>query len=649
MAARDLLDAQGALARVLPGYEARSEQLQMTDAVERALQRGGALLVEAGTGTGKSLAYLVPAAASNLRVVVSTATKALGEQLIEKDIPTVHRLGLHPDVTLVKGLSNYVCLRRLEEHRQQVATGAVAPTMGLDRVLDWVERSETGDRAELDRIPEDAPVWREVLSSSETRIGPKCRFYEQCFVTKMRRRAEASQIIITNHHLFCADLALRGGNSGAQALPDYDAVIFDEAHALEDVATEFFGVRLTRARVETLVRDADRALRASGFFVDRSRESALVRTMVALSSGAVRLFAALPRAGSGGRVLLTAPMLGGEFGAGAQQLLDGLETLAGHLRDFVGTNDTLLSVARRTATLTESVRLVMQTDSPTHVTFAEPEARGGGAIGASPVEVGPLLAERLWSRRGAVVMTSATLSAGGDFGFVRHRLGVPTDAAELTLPSPFDFGAQAGLYIPRRLPEPRDPAWLDAAAEEIARLVAITAGGAFVLCTSVRVMRALHDLLRDAWRYPTFLQGQAPKRALLERFRDAGDGVLFATLSFWEGVDVPGQALRLVIMDKLPFEAPNDPVTSARIARLTAQGHDPFDAFQVPAAALTLKQGFGRLVRTRRDVGVVAILDRRLVTRRYGQTLLASLPPAARLDSLDDVRAFWMGLARDEP
>jgi ATP-dependent DNA helicase DinG len=323
------------------------------------------------------------------------------------------------------------------------------------------------------------------------------------------------------------------------------------------------------------VRDADRALRASGFFVDRSREASLVRTMVTLSSGALRLFAALPRSGSGGRVLLSAAMLGGEFGAGAQQLLEGLESLGAHLRDFVSTNDMLLSVARRTASLLEAVKLVLQVDSPTHVTFAEPEARGGGAVGASPVEVGPFLAERLWSRRGAVVMTSATLSAGGNFAFVRHRLGVPESARELTLPSPFDFGAQAGLYIPRRLPEPREPAWMDAAADEIARLVAITAGGAFVLCTSVRVMRALHDLLHDTWRYPSFLQGQMPKRALLERFREAGNGVLFATLSFWEGVDVPGHALRLVIMDKLPFEAPNDPVTSARIARLTAQGHDP--------------------------------------------------------------------------
>ncbi len=644
MSARELLAEGGPLAKVLPGYEARAEQLQMADAVESALESGTGLLVEAGTGTGKSLAYLVPAALSSLRVVVSTATKALGEQILEKDIPTLRRLGLHPDVALVKGLSNYVCLRRLEEYRQGVATGAVAPEAGIDRILAWVDDSLTGDRAELPSLSDEAPVWREVVSSSDTRIGPKCRFYDQCFVTKMRRRAESSQIIVTNHHMFCADLALRGGFTGAQALPDYDAVIFDEAHAIEDVATEFFGVRLTRARVDTLVRDADRALRSSGFFVDRAREGAVMRSLNDMSAGSMRLFAALPRAAAGARVLLAPGQMSGEFAEGAGQLLRGLAELDAHTRDFVGSNDMVLSASRRTRAMIESVNRITGRDEATrdaYVAFAEADARGGGAVGASPVEIGPLLAERLWSRRGAVVMTSATLSTGGDFAFIRQRLGAPGDARELTLPSPFDFAEQAGLYVPRRLPEPRDARYLEAACDEIRRLVAITRGGAFVLCTSVRMMRALRDALRGAWPYPTSMQGEAPKRVLLERFRAAGDAVLFATSSFWEGVDVPGRALRLVIIDKLPFDAPNDPVTSARIARLTQAGLDAFDAYQVPTAAIALKQGFGRLIRTRGDAGVVAILDRRLLTRGYGRTLLDSLPPASRLATLDEVRAFW--------
>ncbi|MFO0607823.1 MAG: ATP-dependent DNA helicase [Polyangiales bacterium] len=650
MAARDLLGQGGPLASVLSGYEARPEQLAMADAVEAALDGGTGALVEAGTGTGKSLAYLVPAAMSSLRVVISTATKALGEQLMEKDIPTLKRLGLHPDVTLVKGLSNYVCRRRLEEYRQGVATGAMAPEYGLDRVLDWVELTATGDRAELPTLSEDAPVWREVVSSSETRIGPKCRFYDQCFVTRMRRSAEASQLIVTNHHMFCADLALRGGYSGAQALPDHDAVVFDEAHALEDVATEFFGVRLTRSRVDALARDADRALRSSGFFVDPSRERSIQVSLNAMSAGALRIFASIPR--GPGRVTLAPGDITGELLAGGEQLLAGLEELEGHVRDFVGTNDMVLSVARRARSMKDSVRVAMKLDDATReafVTFAEAEARGGGALGASPVEIGPLLAERLWSRRGAVVLTSATLSAGGDFRFIRQRLGVPEGASDLTLPSPFDFASQAGLYVPRRLPEPRDAGYLDAACEEIRRLVALTRGGAFILCTSVRMMRAFRDALRGEWAHPTWMQGEAPKRVLLERFRAAGDAVLFATASFWEGVDVPGRALRLVVMDKLPFDAPNDPVTAARIARLAQQGRDPFADYQVPVAALALKQGFGRLIRTRRDAGIVAVLDRRLLTRSYGRTLLDSLPPASRLATLDEAKAFWAMVSYEPP
>jgi ATP-dependent DNA helicase DinG len=341
---------------------------------------------------------------------------------------------------------------------------------------------------------------------------------------------------------------------------------------------------------------------------------------------------------------LSAASLSGDLHDGATRLLDGLGALDDHTRDFVGTSDALLSVTRRTRAMIESVNIIMQRDDAartSYVSFCESEARGGGAVGASPVEIGPLMAARLWARRGAVVMTSATLSTAGDFAFMRRRLGAPNDARDLTLPSPFDFASQAGLYVPRGIPEPRAVRFIEVACDEIRRLVALTRGGAFVLCTSVRMMKALRNALRGAWHYPTSMQGEAPKRVLLERFRAAGDAVLFATASFWEGVDVPGRALRLVVIDKLPFDAPNDPVTAARIARLTEPGLDAFDAYQVPTAALALKQGFGRLIRTRHDVGIVAVLDRRLLTRDYGRRLLDALPPASRLSSHDEVRAFW--------
>lgn len=649
MSVRELLGNGGPLSRVLHSYESRPEQVAMAHAVEEALEHNTHLLVEAGTGTGKSLAYLVPAARSGLRVVISTATKALGEQLVSRDIPTLTRLGLYPEVALVKGLSNYVCRRRLEEHRRAVTTGAARPDAHLDAVLRWLDSSETGDRADLATVPDDAAVWREITSSSDTRVGTKCRFFDICFVTKMRRRAESAQLIVTNHHLFCADLALRGAGSGAQALPDYDAVIFDEAHALEDVATEFFGVRITRARIDTLVRDAARAFELSGFFLDPTRAAALGRMLAGISASATRVFAALPRGGGGhgggdgGRTRLRADALEAGLGDELRTLASALTEMSESVREFVPTSEALIAIHRRTNSLREALAIVSDAHSATHVTYCDGDARGGGALGASPVEIGPLLADKLFTRRGAVVLTSATLATAGEegFGFIRRRLGVPEEARELMLASPFDYGAQAALYVPRGLPEPRDVGFLDAAADEIRRLVDITRGGAFVLCTSVRQMRAFAQALRSQWAYPTWVQGEAPKQALLARFRAAGDGVLIATSSFWEGVDVPGRALRLVIMDKLPFEAPNDPVVASRIQRLIDEGREPFDSYQLPVAALALKQGFGRLIRTRRDAGIVAILDKRLVTRKYGKQLLAALPPASRCASLEELRAFW--------
>lgn len=652
----------------------------MAVAVEKALADSSVLLVEAGTGTGKSLAYLVPAARSGLRIVVSTATKALGEQIVQRDLPTLAKLGLRPQVALVKGLSNYVCLRRFDEHRRAIVTGAARPDPHLDAIVRWIEDTQSGDRSDLEWVPDDAAIWREVTSSSDTRIGAKCRFYEQCFVTKMRRRADAAQIIVTNHHLFCADLALRSTNFGAQVLPDYDAVIFDEAHALEEVATEFFGVRITRARAETLVRDANRAFEAAGFFVDPTRQHAIGRILADILSANLELFTQLPRSGgrtivggatdtfertlsSVGRVLLDGRAIEGPFGDAARALAAALAKLSESLRDFVGGGEALLSVARRTQSLRDGLAMVLDAANPAQVVYGEPDSRGGGAIGVSPIEVGPLLRERLWSRRCAVVLTSATLcsstppvtSAGEltkttqgneGFSFVRMRLGVPKEAVELALPSPFDYGAQSALYVPRRFPEPRDEEYFEAATREIQRLVAITRGGAFVLCTSHRQMKNFAQELRRKWKYPTFVQGEAPKQSLLARFRAAGDAVLFATSSFWEGVDVPGRALRLVVIDKLPFEAPTDPVVAARIARLKERGGEPFVSFQVPVATLALKQGFGRLIRTRSDAGIVAILDKRLLTKGYGRGMLESLPPASRCNSIEELEAFWQSVDR---
>ena len=630
MSVSELLGPGGALSRALPFYESRREQRSMAEAVEAALQHEEHLLVEAGTGTGKSLAYLVPAARSELRVVISTATKTLGEQIVQRDIPTLAALGLYPRVALVKGLGNYVCRRRLHEYRRVATSGATRYDSHLDAVLRWVDETDSGDRADLATVPDDAPVWREITSSSETRVGTKCQHYDECFVTRMKRRADGAQLIVTNHHLFCADMALRSAGFGAQALPDYDAVIFDEAHALEEVATEFFGVRVTRARLETLTRDVHRVCELSGLFTDAVRAGSVGRIAASIVAGSTKVFTSLPRgAGGGSRMLLAPDAFNGSLGDGTRQIRSALEELIGTIADFVDESEALLGLSRRLRSMCEALERISASDRRTHVAYADSDARGGGALGASPVEIGPLLREQLFGRRGAVILTSATLSTAdeGGFGFMRRRLGVPDEAQQMALASPFDYGAQAALYVARQIPEPRDERYFDAAVAEIRRLVQITSGGAFLLCTSLRQMRAFAAELRGAWSYPTFVQGEAPKATLLARFREAGDAVLVATSSFWEGVDVPGRALRLVIIDKLPFDAPNDPVVSARIQRMIDSGDEPFMQYQVPAAALALKQAFGRLIRTRRDSGIVAILDRRVVTRGYGKQMLAALPP----------------------
>ncbi len=639
----DILGDGGALSRTFDGYESRPQQLEMAHAVDAALAHGTPLLVEAGTGTGKSLAYLVPAVRSGLRVVISTATKALGEQIMQRDLPTLARLGLPADATLVKGLSNYVCLRRLDDHRRAAATGKVRADGALTRVLDWVDHTDSGDRADLADVSDDAPVWRDVTSSSETRIGQRCQFFDRCFVTRMRRKAEASKIIVTNHHLFFADLALRQ-NPGGQALPDYDAVIFDEAHALEDIATEFFGVRVTRARIDGLARDATRAFDHAGLLKDPSRALTLTRVLATLADASDSMFRTLPRPrAESSRTFLRPESLEGDLGRAMRSLRSALTELCDQAREFVTLGDALLSVTRRADTTCEALDRIANPMPQAFVAYTDVDARGGGAVAAAPVEIGEMLKAQLWSRTKAVVLTSATLATSGErgFQFIRGRLGVPEDADSLQLASPFDFPTQAALYVSATLPEPRDPEFLAAAAREVRALVDVTGGGAFLLCTSVRAMRAFAEELRGRWPYETFVQGEAPKNVLLQRFREAHDAVLIATSSFWEGVDVPGHALRLVIMDKLPFDSPDDPVVASRIQRLTDAGRSPFAEYQLPSAALALKQGFGRLIRTRRDVGIVAILDRRLVKRGYGRSLLAALPPASRCHSIEEVSAFW--------
>ena len=632
---RAILGPGGPLSRTLPGYEDRPEQLRMAEAVARAIERETTLLVEAGTGTGKTLAYLVPAILSGKKVVVSTGTRALQDQIVSKDLPLLaETTGLPVRAAIMKGLSNYVCRRRLDEALGAARAGA---SRELLAIVDWARQSEIGDRAELGEVEDDHAAWSDVTSSPETRIGPKCEHYDRCFVTQMRARAQDAQIVVVNHHLYFADLAARGPFSRG-VLPDHDAVVFDEAHRIEDVATDFFGVRVGSRRLEALVADTRRSLIMARALDPHGRGDS-APLLDAVAARAAEFFQALP-AGPESTTLtresIAHPVLTGCWHA----LDDALDALAAHLRRIGAGSEPLGQAARRALEIREALAQVLDDRGTVMVRYTQRRARSV-TVAAAPIDLSEILREKLFFRTGAVVLTSATLATAGDFRFLRQRLGIDFDVQELVLGSPFDWPHQAALYTPSSLPDPRDAGYVEAAAAEIESLVQMTGGGAFVLCTSIRMMRALHAMLAGRLSVPSLLQGEQPKGLLLERFRALGDAVLFATASFWEGIDVPGDALRLVVIDKLPFEVPSDPVVAARITHLEEHGENAFVAYQVPSAAISLKQGFGRLVRTRTDRGIVAILDRRLTARSYGKTLIRSLPACARVATLEEARAFW--------
>ena len=630
------LGMDGVLARELRGYEPRPAQLEMAQAVERALARDTTLLVEAGTGTGKTLAYLVPALASGKRVVIATGTKTLQDQIVQRDLPLLQRHWPEPiAAACMKGLSNYLCLRRYEEFRRSPGALMGDAVRQLPLIERFRETSLTGDRAELEALSHEAAIWAEVSSSSDTRIGARCKYFEACFVTRMRRAAEGARLLVVNHHLFFADLALRRPHVPG-IIPAYDAVIFDEAHLIEDVATDFFGVSVSTLKLEVLMRDAQRAFVGAGLF------SRAQRLLTAVGLTAARFFETLPRprSGEGGRVPLASELFVSRMQEPMFALDNALDALARFAEREQAESDAVQQIARRAQQIRDDVALIAEGGPGDHVTWTSARARSV-SIGSSPVEIGATLREKLYLHGGATILTSATLGAAGSFEFVKARLGVDADAEELCLEAPFDYAAQAALYLPRGLGDPRDPSFTERASAEVRALVDVTRGGAFVLCTSIRSMQQLAERTRPHLRNTVLVQGDAPNAALLDAFRADGNAVLFATAGFWQGVDVPGDALRLVIIDKLPFEVPSDPLVNARCQRLKERGEEPFMRYVVPSAALTLKQGFGRLIRTRADRGIVALLDERVSTKGYGKVFLRSLPAARRCATLDEVRAFW--------
>lgn len=646
----------GRLAGTLPAFEPRAGQRAMAAAVADSLERGEILLAEAGTGTGKTLAYLVPAILSRQRILISTGTKNLQDQITDKDIPALRAALKVPfKAVLMKGRGNYLCLHRFEAALNRPAPKSAVDRGYLETIEQWAEQTETGDRSEIEDLPDSLPLWQDLAATSEHCLGTDCELYDQCFVTRMRRRAFEAHLIIVNHHLLCADAGVRQGPYG-QVIPECESIVVDEAHQLEEVATHYFGVGVSAHRLDKLARDVhDVAAKSTALAVESAE--ALHRIADAAGERARTLFRELLALAGGGTrdVRVTADALA-PAKAAADAVLETLTELTAQL-DNPKVNRShkhpeelaleLTSLARRAREAGEDLTFLMASADPAYVYFLE--RRGAGVhLRAAPIEVSGIIRDTVLQRHHSAVLTSATLAVDASFDYVKTRLGV-SEAREIRLASEFDFARQAILYLPRRMPDPRSERFAAAVAREIVPLLKATVGRAFVLFTSHAALRAVSVQAAKELGFPLLIQGSAPRRVLLREFRTTPHAVLFATSSFWQGVDVVGEALSCVVIDKLPFASPGDPVTAARMEAISERGADPFQTFQVPVAILALQQGLGRLIRHRTDRGVLALLDPRIRTRGYGHKFLASLPPAPITSDIADVARFMAAPASAGP
>jgi len=663
------------LAGAHPAYEFRRGQLQMAEAVEQALAERRHLVVEAGTGTGKTLAYLLPVIRSGKRVIISTGTKTLQEQLFHKDVPFLEQVlfpargpaGGQLRVCYMKGRNNYVCRQKLYDLTGQPLLSGLEEITHFGLIAEWERTTTTGDRAELASLPELSALWPRLDARSEACTGSKCPQFERCFITEMHRRAAESDIIIVNHHLFFADLAIKQAAEDAPdagILPDCGAVIFDEAHELEDVASSYFGITVSNARCDELARDVEYTLKLKRAFPPIVQDAVL-----SLRERSQLFFSLLPPgegrfAFDGRREFLE------ENGDEYLALLQALGRLESELERMKEPEE-VFNFARRAVELRAQLSFILESTDGNTVFWIErrggegrwpepaprpaaagqnrglPGAPGVGRINprnvylqATPIDVSQILRQALFDKLQTAVLTSATLAVAGGFDYIRKRLGIG-QSRELVVPPHFDYQNQAVLYVPPEMPDPRAEAFPECAAEKIRQVLEVTRGRAFCLFTSYAQMGDIYERLLGELEYPMLLQGTAPKNALLDEFRLTPHAVLFATASFWQGVDVQGEQLSCVIIDRLPFAVPNDPVVAARIRAINEEGGNAFFEYQVPSAVITLKQGFGRLIRSLHDRGVLVLLDNRVLRQRYGRIFLESLPDYRRTTDFAEVERFF--------
>ncbi|EJG1128739.1 ATP-dependent DNA helicase [Vibrio parahaemolyticus] len=625
--------SDGALGKAIPGFQARQPQIDMAEAVSSAIKEQSQLVVEAGTGTGKTFAYLVPALLSGKKVIISTGSKNLQEQLYHRDLPLmVNVLGFYGQVALLKGRSNYLCLDRLSRQMVESHTNESDPTLltQLVKVRSWSSETKTGDLGDCEDLPEDSMIIPTITSTNDNCLGKECPSYTDCFVLKARKRAMDSDIIVVNHHLFLADLAIKETGFG-ELIPEADVFIFDEAHQLPDIASEYFGQSVSSRQIHDLAKDIEIAYRTEA---KDMRQLQKVGDKLLQSAMDMRIVLGEPGFRGNWREAMQSESIKREL----VRLTDSLDLAIDVLKLALGRSQLLDTAFERANLIKGRIERVCDVDITGYSYWYDTSPRHF-TLHITPLSVADKFHEQIEIKQGAWIFTSATLAVSGDFKHFTDRLGLKPKQ-QFSLPSPFDYEKQARLCVPRYLPEPNSPGLADKLVRMLAPVIEENDGRCFFLCTSHSMMRELGEKFREVLDLPVLMQGEMSKQKTLAEFMELGNALLVATGAFWEGIDVRGDALSCVIIDKLPFTAPDDPLLKARIEDCRLRGGEPFAEVQIPDAVITLKQGVGRLIRDQKDHGALIICDNRLVTRDYGGTFLGSLPPIPRTRDLERIKAF---------